>query len=166
MKEDRMATNVPPQAAPAPKKEDEGAVEQIAPGVTREWRHNRRVVIYKVSTVDFASVEAWTKSVVELIKSLPPGQPYLSIQDFSGATLTPHIRKGSETIVTSMPPGLVVRNIVVASRSFMNQVMRFFLTIELMRKSKQATIRREMVFSLDEALQRMDQEIKKLDEAK
>jgi hypothetical protein len=161
-----MATNAPDQAAPVPPKADEGPVEQIAPGVTREWRHNRRVVLWKVSTVDFASVEAWTKAVVDFIKTLQPGQPYLSIQDFSGATLTPHIRKGSETIVASMPPGLVVRNIVVASRSFMNQVMRFFLMIELVQKGKHATIRREMVFSLSEALQKMDQEIKKLDAAK
>jgi hypothetical protein len=72
----------------------DSAVEQIAPGLTREWRHGRRMVIYTLTNPSRQAIDAYIDSNIELVKSWPRDQIMYNVQDIShkNMVLTEHFR--------------------------------------------------------------------------
>ncbi|MEP7285381.1 MAG: hypothetical protein ABI947_06405 [Chloroflexota bacterium] len=144
-----MSTSTTPPTVSAWDKRSSQTVEQIYPGVTRIWLHKGQIVCYTVTSVTRAAADAWLNSAVELVAQWPADQPYLSIHDFSEATLTPFIRKRSVEANKAMPPTLFGRSAVIMPRTFVNHIIRLFVTTDLSHANKR--IQRDVFFRLEEA---------------
>src|SRR5688500_550371 len=70
-------------------------VEAIAPGLTRQWLHGGKIVVFKLENSSRELTDAWFEAVLESYKACQPGQLYLSLQDLSARNLTttPYGRK-------------------------------------------------------------------------
>jgi hypothetical protein len=125
------------------------SVEKIYPGVTRIWLHKGQIVCYTLSTVARAAVDAWMQATEELIHAWPLEHPYLAIQDISEVTLTVYMRQKTSEVNGRMPSSLKGRSAVVMPRTFVNQMIRLFVTIELARKNP--SVQRDVFFRIEEA---------------
>ena len=125
------------------------SIEQIYPGITRFWLAKGQIVCYTVTTIARPAIDAWTEATMELAMAWPKDHIYLSIHDFSEATLTPYVRKRAEEANSKMPKTLYGRSAVIMPRTFMNHMIRLFVTVELSRKNLR--IERDVFFRLEEA---------------
>jgi hypothetical protein len=125
------------------------SVEMIYDGVSRMWLHGAQIVCYGVTTVSRPAIDAWAKAVRELIDIWPKDRPYLAIQDFSEASLTPYIRKQSTSINSAWPADLRGRSAVVMPRNMLSTVMRLFVSHEL--RPQNNSIEREVFFRIEDA---------------
>src|SRR5258708_757845 len=125
------------------------SVEQICPGVSRFWLHKAQIVCYSVSTITRPAIDAWMRETLALINTWPLNRTYLSIHDVSEVTLTPYMRKKVAEVNLQMPKELRGRSAVIVPRTFINQMMRLFVTIELAQKNR--SVQRDVFFRLEEA---------------
>ena len=58
-------------------------MEEIFPGLTREWLFDGLVVSYTLSSPKKAALLAWSKSALSTLETRPHDQPYLAIHDIS-----------------------------------------------------------------------------------
>jgi hypothetical protein len=58
-------------------------MEEIFPGLTREWLFNERVVSYTLYSPQKAALLAWSESVLTTLERWPREKPYLAIHDIS-----------------------------------------------------------------------------------
>lgn len=58
-------------------------MEEIFPGLTREWLFNEQVVSYTLYSPQKAALLAWSESVLSTLESWPHEKPYLAIHDIS-----------------------------------------------------------------------------------
>ena len=126
------------------------SVEPIYEGVSRIWLHRAEIVCYSVTTVARPAIDAWREAVMALVLTWPTDRPYLAIQDFSEASLTPYIRKQSTTINLSWPTNLRGRSAVVAPRTMLAQVMKLFVSHDL--RPQNLKVEREVFFRLEDAI--------------
>lgn len=125
------------------------SVEQIYPGISRFWMHQGQIVCYTVTSISRPAIDAWKASTLELIHAWPLEQPYLSIHDFSEATLTPYVRQRSSELSVAFPEGLHGRSAAIIPRTFINHLMRMWVTINLARNNER--IQRDVFFRIEEA---------------
>jgi len=125
------------------------SVEVIYEGVSRIWLHSAQIVCYSVTTVSRPAIDAWAEAVKALVLAWPTDRPYLAIQDFSEASLTPYIRKQSTSINENWPAVLKGRSAVVAPRTMLAQLMRLFVSHEL--RPQNLAIQREVFFRIEDA---------------
>ncbi len=57
--------------------------ETLTKGLIREWFHDRRVVLYRLTMATESTVEFWAKAVQDTLREWPRTQPYLAIHDLS-----------------------------------------------------------------------------------
>ena|SRR5579859_6502067 len=126
------------------------SVENIYDGVSRLWLHGAQIVCYSVTTVARPAIDAWKEATVALINAWPTERPYLAIQDFSEASLTPYIRKQSTSINLAMPATLKGRSAVVAPRNVLTQLIRLFVSRDL--SPQNPNIKREVFFRIEDAI--------------
>jgi hypothetical protein len=115
-------------------------IETIAEDVEREWRHNGRLVIFRLKNVTRASIDAFIDSQLQGIRTFPVGLMMFSMLDISGdaMTLTPYFRDRLEELVAAisqrnltgysaivMPDGFKHRIFRVMSQFFPRQVGKF-----------------------------------------
>ncbi|MEO8391848.1 MAG: hypothetical protein ABI700_02545 [Chloroflexota bacterium] len=58
-------------------------MEEIFPGLTREWIYNERVVSYTLFSPQKSALLAWSESVLNTLEIWPREKPYLAIHDIS-----------------------------------------------------------------------------------
>lgn len=133
-------------------------VEQLHPNVTRFWMYRGQIVCYTITSVSRPAIDTWANASLELIKEWSPDQPYLAIHDFSEATLTPYIRKRAEEVVLQIPKHYTGRSAVIMPRTFVNQLIRLFVTVDLVNKNK--VIDRQVFFRIEEAVEWVKKAIK------
>jgi hypothetical protein len=134
------------------------SVEQLHPHVTRFWMDKGRIVCYTITSVSRAAIDVWADSSLALIMEWPADQPYLAIHDFSEATLTPYVRKRAEDIVSQIPKHFTGRSAVIMPRSFINQLIRLFVTVDLVNRNR--VVDRQVFFRIEEASQWVKKAIK------
>ncbi len=65
-------------------------MEQITPGITREWLHNRHVVVYTVQNFSVAAFIKWSQAIAEMLMQMPEGWDYLAVYDVSRTGMSLH----------------------------------------------------------------------------
>jgi hypothetical protein len=130
-------------------KRSSNSVEQIYPGISRFWMDQGRIVCYSVTSITRPAIDAWKASTLEIVHAWPVEQPYLSIHDFSEATLTPYVRQRSAEMSVAFPERLFGRSAVIMPRTFVNHLIRMWVTMNLARNNQQ--IKRDVFFRLEEA---------------
>ncbi|HLY25088.1 MAG TPA: hypothetical protein VKQ72_02035 [Aggregatilineales bacterium] len=142
-----MKASLPIQSAPDIAYKEE-SIEQIAPGLTRSWLMDKRVVLFRPGDVSRATVDAWFNCVMRTMEEWPKGQVYLAVHDLSARhlLLTPHARKRSEELLplSAGAPGYAA---LVLSPTFMAQIIRLFL-----RAQRQQGNENQVFFSMHEAM--------------
>ena len=125
-------------------------VEEICPGLTRQWIRDRRIVVFKLTNSSRELTDAWFAAVVETYKQCPPGQSYLCLQDLSqgNLTITPYGRQRTSEL-SSLYPELRGRTAVLVSKSLMGQMMKGLLRLIGNRETGR---NRRIFFHKDEAL--------------
>ncbi len=113
-------------AAPQPTHSEH--VEQLSPGLTREWLCDRRIVVYTVTDVRRESVDAWVDTFKTDTMNWPANQPMLVIHDFTapGAVASPYARARAQEIV-EVCPEVKGRAALVLSPSVFNSLIHLFL---------------------------------------
>lgn len=126
------------------------ALEYIAPGVSRCWLDEGKIVWFTLESIDRKVIDAWVSAVEEVFKDWPTDLPFLTVQDFSrceGLALTSYIRKKGEYLA-SLRPELSGRNALVLRRSVVAQAVKLLL-IQMNDKRRE----RRMFFSAQEAIE-------------
>ncbi|XWX05672.1 hypothetical protein VZO05_16050 (plasmid) [Aggregatilineales bacterium SYSU G02658] len=57
--------------------------EVLAKGLVREWFHDRRVVLYKLTVATPEIIAVWAEAVQDCLRTWPRTSPYLAIHDLS-----------------------------------------------------------------------------------
>ena len=105
--------------------------EKISEKVYRQWRFDRRLVVYKLLDSSRETVDTWVKSVIDVLKEVPTTQPFLAIYDVSDVlALTPYARKRSMDIVTAAQHHQGAYALVL-SNAIVSNVMRLFVRREI-----------------------------------
>jgi hypothetical protein len=58
-------------------------MQEIAPGVLREFTLDSRVLVYKVQRVTMNSLMAWSTCAIQTLEEWPKDRPYLVVHDLS-----------------------------------------------------------------------------------
>lgn len=140
-----VQSNPPPPGGPG-----DQTGEKIAPGVTREWLAEGRVVKYTLTNTLVDSLEAWAETAIQTMEAWPPDRPYLAIHDVSAPAviLTPHARRCSQRIA-SAAPALKGRVAVIVPRGALGHLLRIFLNRLMINSGKRLL---KAFFSQEEAL--------------
>jgi hypothetical protein len=126
----------------------ESGLEQIAPGLTRSWLMDRRIVVFRATTPTRPVVDAWIACVKRTMQDWPASQPYLAIHDFSApkVSLTPYARQRSEELIP-LNTGRQGYAALILAPTYVAQVIRLFLHTQ----SRQGNENR-VFFSMDKAI--------------
>lgn len=129
--------------------EDASPVEQVMPGMTRQWLLDRRIVVFTMTSPSREVSDGWINTVKATMENWPSDRPYLAIHDLTSnkMSLTPYARKHAEELIplSAMAPGYAA---IILPRSFIAQVIRVFL-----RTQKQQGNQNLVFFSRQEALE-------------
>ncbi len=124
-------------------------VEQLSSGVTREWLHDRQIVVYTVKDVRRETIDTWTEAFKSDIGDWPADRLFRVVQDLrlAGGT-TPYGRaRGQEMFRTR--PEVRVWTALVLPDTFVNTLIRLFVRAQATRN---ATRVREFFTTREEAL--------------
>lgn len=101
-------------------------IEHLAPGVTREWRFDRRLVIYTLSQDDRYNIHTYIKSNIDMLLQWPRYQPVLVMHTLSGpeVSVTPYFRRRMSEIVDVIRHNrLSGRGAIVVQDNFFQRLM-------------------------------------------
>ncbi len=99
-------------------------IEQVAPGVLRQWLHNGNLICYEISDTSRPAIDAWINAARATANSWKFGQPVLSLYEFTDRKmqLTPYLqRRASELRV--MRPDLRVWAAIVLPNTLTSQLL-------------------------------------------
>lgn len=126
----------------------ESSVEQIAPGLSRSWLLNKRIVVFRLSSSSRSVADAWVECVKETMEHWPKGQPYLAIHDLTSdkVSLTPYARKRAEELIplSAGAPGYAA---LLLSPTFVAHLIRLFL-----RAQRQQGNENQIFFNMTDAV--------------
>ena len=138
--------------------EQPSPVEEIAPGLTREWMFDHQIVVFKISTIARPVVDAWIDLVKLTMENWPGNLPYLAIHDMTSdkVSLTPYARSRAEELIplSAKAPGYAA---IVLPRSFVAQVIRLFMRTQRRQGNQNA-----LFFTMPEALAWLTPKMRKL----
>ncbi|MCU0498385.1 MAG: hypothetical protein MUF87_13620 [Anaerolineae bacterium] len=79
-------------------------VEQLTPGVCREWFDHGQIAVYRVLDGSNETVNAYIDAALAQLKIARPNRPLLMIHDLTGENLafTPYFRRRGEEIAEYM----------------------------------------------------------------
>jgi hypothetical protein len=107
-------------------------VENYPYGVTREWRHNRKLVIIQTQGNNLnEAIDAWADLALQTLKEIPEEGAFFLIDDLShpNTNLTPYGAKRSREVLASAPwhrEKLYVATIL--SNSFVNRLAKILIS--------------------------------------
>lgn len=126
----------------------ESPLEEIAPGLTRSWLFDKRIVMFRLSSSSREVADAWVECVKETMEHWPKGQTYLAIHDMTSdkVSLTPYARKKAEELVplSASAPGYAA---LLLAPTFVGHLIRLFL-----RTQRQQGNENQIFFKMSEAL--------------
>lgn len=115
-------------------------VENYDYGVTREWRHNRRLVIIQTQGSNLnEAVDVWADLAIQTIKEMPEEGAFFLIDDLShpNTNLTPYGAKRSREVLGSAPwhrENFYIATVV--SNSFVNRLAKILISPFLSLRAK------------------------------
>jgi hypothetical protein len=59
------------------------AIEEVYPGLFREWYCEKRLVVYRLATATSTIITAWSDLVINTLETWDKTQPYLALHDIS-----------------------------------------------------------------------------------
>ncbi len=123
-------------------------IERLAPGLTREWLCDRRIIVFNFKDVSRETVDACVRGIRETIEHWPLGQQYLCAYDlqFPQAALTAYLRERLKEVM-EMYRDRGGSTAIIIQRTFMANLAQFFLNTQ-----KQGIRVRRIFFSREEGL--------------
>lgn len=58
-------------------------VEEVTDGLTLQWFYDKRLVVYRLTSVSGDVLNIWADTALRIIENTPPGQPYLAVHELS-----------------------------------------------------------------------------------
>jgi hypothetical protein len=123
-------------------------VEYVAPGLTRQWLCDRKIILFIFKDVSHETVDACANGIIETIEKWPPEIPYLCAYNlcFPEASLTPYFRDRLKEVMERYRDR-AGRTAIVIQRTFITNLAQFFLNTQ-----KPGIRVRRIFFSLDEGV--------------
>ena len=123
-------------------------VEEIVPGLTRQWMFDHQIVVYKGTSVSRQVIDAWAANVASTRDQWPGNLPYLAIHDMTSEEIgfTPYARARIEELFArySMSPGHAA---ILLPRTFVSHVFQLFVRTQPKKNNRNA-----IFFSIEDAL--------------
>ena len=130
-----------------------GPVELLAPGVTRQWLYNHRIVAYVISDISRPAIDAWIGGIHQAAKTWQSGQTSCSLYDFSAkrvVAFTPYLR-ARLTEVSQLRPELTTRVAVVLPDTRIGQLLSQ-MTHLFLKSQPRINTQADVFFSRDDAI--------------
>ena len=95
----------PDQSLPLLEELAQVPVEECGPGVTLRRVAGGRIFVFRVTSIAFASVDAWVSTAIRVMEEHPADQPYFVLHDFSARemSLTPYLRQRTQEALANGP---------------------------------------------------------------
>jgi len=117
---DKTLSSTPPETVSGP-------IESLSSGVTREWIHDRQIVVFTVKDVRRETLDIWTEAFKSDIKNWPADRLFRVIQDLRLAGgITPYGRTKAQEMFQARPEVRVWSALVLPS-TFVNNLIRLFV---------------------------------------
>lgn len=109
---------------------DEANIEKIGDGVTLNWLHDKKMMIFTVSDSHRATVDLFIDKYIALLRIWPPEQPFLiglaTLHD--DASVTPYIRERTQAVIdVAKERDITGRFALVLKRNFFLRLVRVFM---------------------------------------
>ncbi len=129
--------------------DDQTPVEKLSPTVSREWLHDRMIVVYRVTNSSRTTADTWYEAFREDLTHWPDDRPFRAMHDFTGGMVasTPYGRMRGQQMV-DMRPEISGRVAILLSNSFTAHMIELFL-----RMQKQTSRVRGVFFDREQAIQ-------------
>lgn len=137
------------------------SIETINEHFTVEKIHDGRIVIYTVTSIKRAIIDAWAAKTREIMLDWDEQYTYLNLHDYSGAdsfVTTPHLRQRSKENA-ALRPELNTRTAIIIPESFMAHVTRVF--VQALPKSRHAERIRRIFFNRADGLAWLEESLNK-----
>lgn len=102
----------------------DGSIEQLGTGVTRQWLHERRLVIYSVTGGGIDITNAWADNVIQDMQAWVAHQPILSLQDLTQSGISVYGKARTEDIFKAVPSAIPTHIGVILGRGPLANFMR------------------------------------------
>lgn len=104
------------------------SIEQLSPGVKREWLFAGKIVVYTVTDSRRESVDAWISAFKSDLMGWSADRPFLLIHDISvrDAAATPYLLARVQEMVL-VRPDVRGRAAIILPGNFVDQMIRIFL---------------------------------------
>lgn len=131
----------------------EPVLDSFGQGVTREWLHNRQIVIYTTSQTTKTAIDTWFEITLSTIKEWNPNQIYLAMHDVSFNDNV-HTNYGEERAryLKEQLEHLYGYQAIILPNTLQARIARFFINYELIGRS-QSKVKRKVFDTRYEGLE-------------
>jgi hypothetical protein len=113
-------------------------IVEVYNGITRQLIDNDTIAVIISDDAARDKVDAWSKTILELVANWERDKPYLAVYDVSKSSLTPYTRKKSEEVAQESLR-LLGKNVeaayaLVLPKTVLGNIMRLFAQRDLARR--------------------------------
>ena len=146
-----MHFNIPPRS--------DSNVYTITPGLTLQWLHDGRVLVYTWTSISRQTVDIFSQVYMEILDTWPIKEPLYQLNDlrFEGFSFTPYLRNAVQQVIReSLKRGMTGRVANVMQPGLFMRGVQFFLRATALGPG----VRAEIFANYVEAINWLDQEHK------
>lgn len=112
-------------------------IEQVAPGLTLETRHNGRLYLWTITSMSQVTIDAWFDRGIQIVQNLKPGEENCALYDLSNAGMpTPYLQHRLKEFTHGYGKQLAGCSAYVLKRSPVHAVLKMALKHEMQRHYK------------------------------
>ena len=129
-------------------------IEQLAPGVTIEWLHDKKIIVVTSHDTARTSVDSWMNRSADILQNWPSDRPYLCAIDASdpNVTRTPY-SQGRLKELRTLRPDLKRYMALIPPKTYVMQLMQLSMKLPTSREEM------KIFFTRDEAIKWLQSKI-------
>ena len=134
----------------------------VAPGVTFEWTHEGRIVLFRLTTIARDSLDAYAEHYIRAVGDASATQPFLAMVDFSHdeMSFTPYLRQKINEMEAAVPGDVPGKLALLMENTMRSQVFRLIMrAFEAPRMKKQ--FQRQIFLNEADAIKWLEQGLSK-----
>jgi hypothetical protein len=115
-------------------------VEDLAPGVKKQWVYKGKILIFDITSMAHPAITAWANAMIESRQHWSAQQPYLVMtlsRNSALMALSPSVRHAAQRIAASTPLHIYGRSaVVVEGNPLLAVILKIFMQRDINRKSQ------------------------------
>ncbi len=80
-----------------------GQIEQIAPGITRQFLHEGQIVVFTLTDSSRETIDTWVRLINEMATVAPTDRPLFMLHDISSIYMSPYARGKLQNLAQNPP---------------------------------------------------------------